>query len=154
MYFYAFLSIVIMFVIAFYLQFYKGIEPCPLCILQRIDLGILGLLFLFGAACRLKNCSRIFIGALGFIFSLLGVFLAGRQVWIQHLPPNQSADCGVSFQYLMHVLPWDQLLKKIFEGTAECSLIDWSLWGFSMAEWSLAWFIIFALFTSWQMIRK
>jgi disulfide bond formation protein DsbB len=153
MYFYAFTSIIVMFAIAFYLQFWKGVAPCPLCLLQRIVLGIIGILFFLGMAFKFKKIGSIILGLLGFLFSIGGALLAGRQVWIQHLPPNQSMDCGASLQYMLHVLPPDEVLKKIFEGTAECSIVDWSLWGLSMAELSLIWFIAFAIFALFQIVR-
>ncbi len=153
-YFYAFVSVMLMITLAFYLQFWKGIAPCPLCILQRIIMIGIGVTFFLGMTFVLKQCGRIFIASFAFLLSLGGALLAGRQVWIQHLPPSQSADCGVSLEYMLHVLPWDQVAKKILEGSAECSMVTWSFWGLSMAEWSLLGFILFAVFALWQMVRK
>ena len=153
-YFYAFLSTLGLVGLALYLQFGKGIEPCPLCVLQRIDMVLIGFLFLLGFTCRLKKCAHMLLAMVGVLFSMVGIFLAGRQVWIQHLPPTNSMDCGVSLQYMLHVLPIDEVIKKIFQGTAECSLINWSWGGFSLAEWSLLWFTLFTLVFLWQLLRK
>lgn len=153
-YLYAFLSAFFMIILAIYLQFWKGLTPCPLCVLQRITLVAIGIVFFIGTTISFKKFGLRFIAALTLLLSLGGVFLAGRQVWIQHLPANQSADCGVSLQYMLSVLPLDQVVKKIFEGTAECSLVDWSFAGISLAQWSLIWFMIFTFFAVWQLCRK
>jgi len=154
MYAYAFMSIVAMFFIAMYLQFVKGINPCPLCIVQRIALAFLAVFFFLGMLFQLKKFGRFFVGGFAFIISAAGATLAGRQVWLQHLPPNKSAECGVSLQYMLQVLPLDQVLKKVLQGTADCSQLEWTLFGFSLAEWTLFWFVIFALFALWQTCRR
>lgn len=154
MYLYAFLLIVAMLGLGFYLQFEEGINPCPLCILQRVTLAVMGIVFFFGILLAGKKCCRIGIGLLSFLISLVGIFLAGRQVWLQHLPANQSGDCGVSLQYMLQVLPLHEVAKKIFEGTAECSRVDWSFVGLSMAEWTLVWFVVLGGFSLWQAFRN
>ena len=143
-----------MMALSFYIEYWKGIAPCPLCILQRFVLGCLGILFLIGAIFPFKKLGLIIMGLLGFGFSMLGAFLAGRQIWIQHLPANQTPDCGVSLQYMLHVLPIDQVAKKIFQGSSECSLISWTFWDLSLAQWSFIWFVVFSFFTFWQTFRK
>lgn len=153
MYLYAFITVVVMMILAMYLQFWKGVAPCPLCILQRVTLVFLGICFLFGAAFHFKKLGNTLIGLFAFFIADMGVFLSGRQVWIQHLPPNKSADCGASLQYMLQVLPLDQVLKKILQGTADCSQLEWSILGLSLAEWSLIWFVVFAIFAIWQMVR-
>ena len=154
MYFYAFLAVVAMMALAIYLQFWKGIAPCPLCVLQRVTLAFLGIFLLIGAIFNFKKIGNIVIGSFAFFISLVGVFLSGRQVWLQHLPPNKAADCGTSLQYMLQVLPLDQVLKKILQGTADCAQLEWSMFGLSLAEWSLIWFVVFGLFALWQMTRR
>lgn len=137
--------------LSFYLQVYEGFTPCPLCILQRLGMAILAILFLLGVI--LKK-GRLLIAFLAGLISLSGILLAGRQIWLQHLPPNSSADCGMSLQYLMHVLPFDQVIKKVLEGTAECSQTGWQWLGISLAEWSLVWFIFFFIICLVQTVRQ
>lgn len=153
-YFFAFLCVIMMFVLAFYLEYWKGVAPCPLCILQRVVVAVLGVLFFLGSVLNLKKMGQFILGGFGFILSVTGYLLAARQVWIQHLPPNQTPDCGVSLEYMLHVLPLDQVAKKIFEGTAECSLVNWTFLDLSLAQWSLIWFAIFGAFTLWQTFRS
>lgn len=153
-YLWGFLLIAIMMGIAFYLQFVKGIAPCPLCILQRIVAAFLGVVFFFGAVLSWSKWGDFFLGLFSFFISILGVLLSGRQVWIQHLPPDKTADCGVSLQYMLQMLPLDEVFRKVLQGTAECSQLEWSLFGFSLAEWSLFWFVVFAVFSIWQVLRR
>ncbi len=140
--------------ITFYLQQYDGFIPCPLCILQRITFILLGIFFLIGSLFNLKKISSFILATSASFIALLGVFLSGRQVWLQHLPPDKNADCGVSLQYLMRVLPIDQVMSKILQGTAECAQKGWELLSLSLAEWSLICFIGFFLFCLWQIKRS
>jgi len=153
-YLYAFLCVVIMFLVAYYLQHWKGIIPCPLCLLQRVTAGILGGFFFLGATLNLKKAGLWIVGFFSFIFSVLGALLAGRQIWLQHLPPSHNADCGASLEYMLNVLPLDQVLQKVLEGTTDCSRMEWSWLGMSLAEWSFVWFVIFAGFSIWQSLRR
>ncbi len=136
-----------------FLQLYEGVTPCPLCALQRITMAALGVTFFFAAAIHLKKFGYLFFGTLAFLLALLGALLSGRQVWLQHLPPNQSADCGVSLQYMLHVLPLHQVLMKVIAGGAECAQIGWQFLNLSLAEWSLIWFVLFLLVTILQLKR-
>jgi disulfide bond formation protein DsbB len=103
-----FLAVVALLGIVAYLQAYKGFEPCPLCLLQRFALILLGIIFFIGTLLRLKKPGQFFINLLAILFSSLGAFLAGRQVWLQHLPPDQNAGCGASLDYmLLSVRKWD-----------------------------------------------
>jgi len=126
-----------------YLQFFEGIEPCPLCSLQRIAFCGLGLSFLFGLFAYVKPMGQRIINSLLVFFSFLGMMFAGRQVWLQHFPSASSKECGVSLQYMMKVLPVNEIMQKIFEGSAECTLRSWDFLSLTMAEWSLLWFLFF-----------
>ncbi|HSW69156.1 MAG TPA: disulfide bond formation protein B [Gammaproteobacteria bacterium] len=145
----AFIITASMLSITFYLQNYDGFVPCPLCILQRMTLGILSIIFFFGGVLPIKKMGNIFLSVSASLVTLIGMILSGRQVWLQHLPPDKNADCGVSLQYLLNVLPFDQVISKIFQGTAECSQKGWEFLHLSLAEWSLICFVglfIFCVF--------
>lgn len=128
----------------YWLEIYKGIQPCPLCSLQRMTYIALLALFLLGAFIQSKRSGLHFlIASLASIFSALGIWLAGRQVWLQSQPFDKNADCGVSLQYLLKMLPLDKALQKAINGTAECSRVEWSFLHLSLASWSLIFFIVF-----------
>lgn len=130
----------------FYLEAYQGFVPCPLCILQRCVFCILGILFFFSAVVPWHKTGRLVLGITNTLFAVIGLLLAGRQVWLQHLPLNTNADCGVSLQYLLKILPWQQAMAKVLYGTAECAQKGGMFLSLSLAEWALMCFILFLFF--------
>lgn len=126
-----------------YLQFFQGILPCALCTLQRLTFGLLGIFFLFGMIIAEKRLLSLIINTFIFLTSGLGIFLAGRQIWLQHFPPADGTECGVSIEYMMQVLPWHQVVQKVIAGSTECSQRGWEFLSLNMAEWALIWFILF-----------
>ena len=148
-----FIIILILIGVGFYLQIYDGITPCPLCILQRMTLGMLGVIFFFGAVVKTKKFGQRFIASFAMIISLLGIFLSARQVWLQHLPFDKNSDCGASLNYLLHVLPLTEVAQKVLAGSAECSVINWQFLHLSLADWSLCWFILLLIFSLLQCLR-
>jgi disulfide bond formation protein DsbB len=153
-YFIACLLCVALMLFSIYLQVNAGLQPCALCVLQRGSLILLAAIFLLGASLKLKNVGRVLMGGLATLGSLLGVLLSSRQVWLQHLPSNSEETCAASLQYMLKVLPFDQVIKKIFHGSPECAQKGWMFLSFSLAEWSLACFVIFLIFSLWQTIRR
>ncbi len=136
-------AIVVLLSISIYLQFFDGFNPCPLCSLQRISFALLGVFFFIGIFLYKQRISRILINLFLLASSLIGALLAGRQIWLQHFPPLDNTECGVSLQYMMQVLPMNEVAKKILAGSAECTQNGWTFLWFNMAEWSLLWFLIF-----------
>lgn len=138
---------------AAYLQYVVGLEPCPLCILQRLTMLVLGIFLFFGAFFNLKKYARYFIGAGSVLVALTGAGLAGRQVWMQYVPSNEAGDCGVSLNYMLDTFPFVEVMKKIFHTGVDCALVDWTFLHLSLAVWSLILFVIFLIFTIWQCCR-
>jgi disulfide bond formation protein DsbB len=133
----------------YYLQYVQGLEPCPLCLVQR---GFFyAVLAVFGAA-ALHGPSP-FAGALyaaaAFVFALGGAAVAGRQVWLQHLPREQVPDCGPDLFYMLENLPLARAIEKLLKGSGQCAEVDWTFFGLSIAGWSLAWFAALALYALW-----
>lgn len=139
---------------SFYLQYFQGVVPCPLCILQRICLGLLGVVFFFGALSSLTKMNRLLTSLTAFIISLLGASLAARQIWLQHLPKSAFGDCEASVHYLFQVLPWHEAVKHIFMGGSECSKVDWTFLNMSLPTWSFIVFLFFILFSIAGLFRK
>lgn len=137
-------------IIAYYFQYVKGLNPCPLCIVQRVVVIGLALWFLVLAITNAKkggwfNRGINFLAALT---ALGGIAAAGRQVWLQHLPPDQVPACGPGLDYMMDVFSGTELLTELFRGSGECAKVDWTLFGFSMPEYTLAFFSLMFLFTA------
>jgi disulfide bond formation protein DsbB len=153
-YFAGFVLVCCMLSFASYLQNYKGINPCPLCLLQRLVLAALGIVFLLAAIFNGKKLGNIFFSSLAYLIALAGALLAGRQVWLQHLPPSQGSDCTASLEYLMQAFPLTQVLQRVLTGSRECSLVDWRFLSLSLAEWSLISFCLFLFFTACLFFRS
>ncbi|MBA3661317.1 MAG: disulfide bond formation protein B [Gammaproteobacteria bacterium] len=119
-----------------YLQVVDGIMPCPLCTLQRFTFGLLGLTFFLGIVIAKSKWGRHFTNALLVFWSSLGLFLAGRQIWLQQYGNAESNECGVSLQYMLQVLPFDQVMQRVFAGSAECTQRGWEFLHLNMAEWA------------------
>lgn len=151
--FVGFMIIVCLLLMALYLQ-QHGIEPCPLCIIQRFIFFILGLLFFLGTVYEPSRKWRVINSVVILILALFGAFVASRQVWLQHLPTGTAPACGPGLYYIIQNLPLSQAVQMIFRGTADCATVTWTLLGFSVAEWSLAFFISFIFLAFIQGARK
>ena len=75
------------------------------------------------------------------ITAITGALIAGRQVWLQHLPPELVPECGPGLDYMLNVFPLSDAIKMILSGSGECAEVKWRFIGFSIAEWSLIMFI-------------
>jgi disulfide bond formation protein DsbB len=126
----------------YYLQHARGLEPCPLCLVQR------GFFYAVLAVCAvgaLHGRWLSFYGLLSGLFAAGGAAAAGRQVWLQHLPPDKVPQCGPDLFFMLDNFPLARTLKTLVAGTGECAAVDWTFLGLSIAEWSLAWFTLLLL---------
>lgn len=139
---------------ALYLQFHDGLFPCPLCSFQRGAFVLLGLVFLIGGLHAPKGRGgRGAYGVLAALAAALGVAIAGRHVWLQHLPADKVPACGPDLNFMMQAFPLGDVLRRVFTGSGECAVVDWRFLGLSIAEWSLAWFIGLLLWALYAAFR-
>jgi len=138
----------------YYLQFVVGLEPCPLCIIQRILLFAVGVAFLVAAlhhpAGRLG--AGLYGGVVAFI-AAIGVAVAGRHVWLQHLPPEKRPACGPALDYLLSAFGPIEGLGRVLRGSGECGAVDWTLLSFSIPEWTLATFVALSIWAVFLALR-
>ena len=137
----------------YYLQEELGLEPCPMCILQRIALISIGVTALVTAihgprAWGLKVYSGLIV-----LFAILGGGVSIRHSYLQHFPPKVET-CGSDLEFLVGNFPLTQAIPKIFAGTGSCSNIDWRFLGLTIPEWTLVWFVIFAVIAIWAVAAK
>ncbi|WP_374013388.1 disulfide bond formation protein B [Pseudoxanthomonas koreensis] len=126
-----------------YTQLYQGLDPCPLCIFQRIAYAALALVFLAGAlhAPRGAGGRRVY-GLLVALATLVGAGIAGRHVWVQMQPAGAAPSCGPPLSFLQETMGPMELVRKVLTGTGDCGTVDWTLFGLSMPAWSLAWVVV------------
>jgi disulfide bond formation protein DsbB len=124
-----------------YLEHFQGLDPCPMCVFQRVAMVAAGLAFLAGALHAPRGVGRWAYGGLAALAAGAGAGVAARHVWLQNLPADQAPACGPTLDYLMEVLPFTEVVTTILKGDGNCAVIDWSLLGLSLPGWS---FVAFA----------
>ena len=129
---------------AVFAQYGQMFDPCPLCIFQRVAMAAVGVLGLLAAIANPKGAGgRKAWGLAAFIGAAVGAAIAGRHVWLQHLPPDQVPACGPGLSYMIESMPsWLAVVKKVLQGSGECAEINWTFAGFSMPEWTLLCFVL------------
>jgi len=139
----------LMIVAALWIQLTYQLEPCPLCITQRIIFIVLGLLFVFFVWLPLNFFVRIiYLLAIG-ITSIVGLIFSARHVLIQQKYIMVPAECGIDLDYMFENFPLMEAFNLLFQGTGDCSKVDWTFYGLSlpmMAFLGYLFFLIYALF--------
>ena len=128
---------------AMYFQYVKGLEPCPLCIAQRLCIMAVGVVLLLGALHNPAGWGRRLYGALTVVFAGLGASIAARHVWLQNLPPDKQPGCGFDLGYMLERFPLLKAFKLVWAGTSDCASITWTFLGLSMPAWTLVFFVGF-----------
>ena len=131
--------------LAVYLQEKFFLDPCPLCIIQRYLYIIIALISFFFFIQNPKEKTRYLYFFLILFTILIGIFVSGRQIFLQYYPPDLY-NCGADLFYLIETVPLSGLFPQIFAGTGDCSLVDWSFLSFSLAELSFACFVFLGIF--------
>lgn len=122
---------------AYYAQFTLGLEPCPLCIFQRIGVAAMGLVFLLAALHGPRGWGARVYGVLLLLAAAITIGVAARHLWIQHLPEGSVPACGATLAYMMDIFPVADVIRKVLTGSGECAKITWSFLGLSMPGWVL-----------------
>jgi disulfide bond formation protein DsbB len=138
---------------AIYLQEEVGLEPCPMCILQRYAFTAIALVALAGAIQGPRHVALKVYGIVLAVLAIAGGGVAVRQSYIQHFPPKVSS-CGSDLEFLVNTFPISQALPKIFAGSADCAEVHWRLLGLSIAEWALVWFVLILGASLWFAFRR
>ena len=122
---------------ALYTQFYEGLEPCPLCIFQRIGVTLLGVVFLAAALHDPRGRGRYGYALAIALATLATGAVAARHVYVQSLPLGSLPSCGAPLAVLMKVMPVWQLIRKVLMGSGECGVVNWRFLGLAMPAWVL-----------------
>lgn len=137
----------------YYLQYGRGLEPCPMCIFQRLCFfAVMAVAAVAALHAPGTAGTRIYAG-LVFLASAIGAGIAGRQTWLQHLPADRVPECGPGLDFMLEMYPLWDVISKALKGTGECADKAWVFLGLSIAEWSLLWFLLIALTALWVLIK-
>jgi protein dithiol:quinone oxidoreductase len=134
-----------------YLQHVVGLEPCPMCIVQRYALIGVAVMSVIAALCK----SRWALFSFGFLtaaFALFGAFVAARQSWLQWYPPEVFT-CGRDFYGIIENTPMRRAIPMIFKGSGDCTKVDWTFLGGSIANWSFVCFVALALLAMYGILK-
>ncbi|MFT4191004.1 MAG: disulfide bond formation protein B [Comamonas sp.] len=137
---------------ALYLQHVVGLEPCPMCIVQRYALIIVGLLAGLFALPKTRG-----VHGAGSVLALVGAgfgaFVAARQSFLQWYPP-EFASCSRDFYGMIETFPLRRAVPMIFRGSGDCTAIDWTFLGLSIANWSFVAFTVMAVALLFALFKR
>ena len=146
------LACVLMLAFGLYLQHVVGLEPCPMCIVQRYALVLVALFT--GLAGVFRNMGlRVVSGVLALLAALGGAYTAASQSWLQWYPP-EVVTCGRDLYGMIETFPLKRALPMIFRGGGDCSKVDWSLFGLTLANWSFVAFVVLSLLLITLLVRS
>jgi disulfide bond formation protein DsbB len=139
---------------ALYAQHVLLLDPCPLCILQRIAVILCGLVFFTGAIHNPGTSgARVYAVLLG-VFAASGAGVAAWHVRLQNLPPSEVPSCGPGLEYMVENFPLKEALGMIFKGSGECAEVAWRLLGLSMPAWVIIGLAGLGLAGIWNFLRR
>ena len=143
---------------AIFEQFQMGIEPCPLCIFQRIVFIVMAILFFVAAAHGTRGAGRRVYALLILVAAAFGAGIAGYHLWVQHLGPDPTAGCAPGWNYMVenysYRYAWAKTLQNAFTGHADCADINWTFLGVSMPGWTLVCYLLLGAGALWAGIRR
>lgn len=129
--------------VALYFEHVMGLEPCPLCMAQRVAVVFLGLFALLATLHNPQRTGTLVYAGLMFLSGLGGALLASRQLWLQSLPEELVPACGPGMYYMLEVFPWSEILTSMLMGTGDCAVVQWRdpVLGLSIPGWTMIWFL-------------
>ena len=127
---------------ALYSQFRLGLEPCPLCIFQRIGVALLGVVFLVAALHDPRGRARYLYALAIAVVALATLLVAARHLYVQSLPPGTVPSCGAPLSVLLKFTPLWEVVRKVLTGSGECAVVNWRFLGLAMPAWVLIWVFV------------
>lgn len=149
----ALLALVAMLFAYYYLQRYLELAPCPLCMTQRVAIVAGGVFALLAALHNPGGWGRRVYAGLCVLAAVFGTAVAGRHVWLQHLPEDQVPACGPSLEYMLETLPFAETVSMVLMGDGNCADVSWTFLGLSIPEQTLLLFVAILLISLWQLVR-
>ena len=137
-----------------YFQQHLGLEPCYLCITQRVFVAMVGVIFLMAALHNPLGRGRKIYSGLAIAASIGGAFFSIKQLWLQSLPEDSIPACGPPVDYLMDVFPASEVITMLIRGDGNCAKVQWELFSMSMPGWVLVVFVILSGIGLIQLFRK
>lgn len=150
----AFLGCTALMAFALYLEHVVGLDPCPLCHVQRFAVVLFGLICLLATLHNPAAIGRRIYAFLAMLAAAFGIATAGRQIWLQGLPEDQLPACLPPMEFMLEAFPLQDIISKMLHGTADCAAIDWTLLGLNIAQLSMISFVMMLVFSVFLLLRK
>jgi protein dithiol:quinone oxidoreductase len=149
-----FLACVCLLAYAYYAQYVMHLEPCPLCIFQRIGVFALAVAFLVATLHDPAVFGRRVYAAILGLAALATIGVALRHLYIQSLPPDAVPACGASLDFMLKVFSLSEVLVKVLTGSGECAKITWEFLGLAMPAWVLISALVLGAWGLWVNLRR
>ena len=137
-----------------YLQGVLYLTPCPLCIVDRVLISAMAVIFLLAALHNPGRKGQLIYAAINLLLIISALLVALRHVWLQHLPADQVPECGAGLSFMLDVLPLWDVIGKVFTGSGECAEVKWQFLGMSIPEQTLLLFSCLFCLIVFQLISK
>lgn len=141
-------------IMAYYFEYIVGLEPCPLCMTQRVFVVLVGCIALVAALHNPAALGLKVYAGMGIVAAIAGGYFSGRQLWLQSLPEDQVPACGPPLEYIMQNFPLLEALQVLLTGDGNCAEVVWQFLGLSMPAWVLIIFIGLIVTNISHLIRK
>ena len=139
---------------AIYIEPFKSMDPCPMCMMQRAVFTVLAAISLIAFIHGPKAIgTKVYAGLLALV-SLCGAALASRQLWLQSLPEDRVPACGPGLDYMLEVFPILEVISMAIKGTGDCAKVQWTFLNLSIPGWSLVAFIGIVVLCVWLLFRR
>jgi len=136
-----FLSCVALLSYGYYLQYVDGLEPCNLCIFERVAFASVAVVSFIGwLHGNTGYASRLYF-FLSALAAACGAAIAARHVWIQNLPEDKIPECGPGLDYLLQAFPLQHVIQTVLKGSGDCAEVSWQFLSLSLPAWALVWFV-------------
>ena len=126
---------------ALWLQYGLGLDPCPLCIFQRVAVIATGIVFLVAAIHNPGRSGAAFYAVLTFVTAGIGAALAAWHVWIQGQPKGSVPSCGMGLDYMLDTMPLSDVIARVLKGSGECAEQAWVFLGLAIPSWTFVFFV-------------
>jgi len=139
---------------ALYLQHILRQEPCPLCMIQRFIFIAMLIVFFIAAVHNPVRLGAKIYGTILTLLAISGVSVAGRHIWIQHLPKDEVPACGPGLEFMVNNFPMAEVLQELLHGSGECAAKGWTFLSLGIPEWSLVWYVLLGMWAVLIAFRK
>lgn len=137
-----------------YMDHVMDLEPCPLCITQRIFIVLTGCIALLAFIHHPMDWGRRVYSLLGALAAIGGGYFSSHHLWLQSLPPEDVPACGPGLAYMFDAFPLQEAIALLLKGDGNCAEVSWTLFGLSIPAWTLIAFAGLTLLHLYQAFRS